>query len=316
MRCQIAIIATCTNRKTKTPNESLFGRSLPKGDQEDLLHNWVQRIRNEEETCYARKLYCGRGFSEIVKIEAATAAQMWIISFGMGLIDGDKPIPPYQITLSRPSEDSILNKVVQNYSFNPKDWWNGINQQLYGKKNPIADLICNNKDTVFVISVSQAYLNLVMTDLFSLQHHDLSRVRIVGLPHPRNLPAQYSHLWMPYDDRFNGPISPNPGTRSDFSQRIARHFIENVLIPHPQSTAEDHGQLVENIMGTMHRAKQIKRRVVSDNEIANIISINWDLANGSCARMLRVLRDNEKVACEQGRFAAIFRKIKTERLNA
>lgn len=316
MKRKIAIIATCTNRKTKAPNEPLFGRSLPKGDQEGLLLNWVQRIRNVEETFYARKLYCGRGFSEIVKIKSSTAAQIWIISFGMGLIDDDKPIPAYQITLTRPSEDSILNKVVPNYSFNSSDWWNGINQQLYGTKNPIANLICNHKDTVFVISVSQAYLKLVMSDLFSLQDHDLSRVRIVGPPHPRDLPLQYIHLWMPYDDRFDGPTSPNPGTRSDFSQRIARHFIENVLIPHPLSTAEDHGRLVQKIMGTMNRAMQIKRRVVSDKEIANIISINWDLAKGSCARMLRVLRDNEKVACEQGRFAAIFRKIKTEKLNA
>jgi hypothetical protein len=312
---KISIITTCTNRKTRVPKEPLLGRNLPKGDQEDLLHNWVQRIRNEEETVYAGKLYCGRGFYEITKAKSNTNAKMWIISFGMGLINDDMRVPPYQITLSRPSEDSILNKVVPQFSFNPNEWWHCINQKLYGATNPLANLIQSNNDTVFVISISQAYLKLVMSDLFSLQHHDLLRIRLVGPPHPRNIPIQYRHLWMPYDDRFDGPNSPNPGTRSDFSQRIARHFIENVLIPHPLSTSEDHGLMVEKIMKTMHRAIQIKRRSLSDVEIAEIITNNWNIAEGSCSRMLRVLRDRERVACEQGRFAAIFRKIKTERLN-
>ena len=308
---KIAIITTCTNRKTKAPKNSLSGRNLPSGDQEDLLHDWVRKIRNEQETFYAKNLYCGRGFSEILKIKSNASARVWIISFGMGLVYDDMPIPPYQLTLTRTSEDSILNKVSSN--FNPSEWWKGINQQLHGISDPISNIINNNKDTIFVISVSQAYLDLIISDLFSLQHQDLSRVRIVGPPQPIKLPYQYRHLWMPYDDRFDGPESPNPGTRSDFSQRIARHFIENVLIPYPMSSAEEQCKLVDNFMGTMNRAKQVKRRSLSDNEIANIITINWDLANGSSTRMLRVLRDKEKVACEQGRFATIFRKIRSER---
>lgn len=312
---KIAIITTCTNRKRKPPKEPLWGRSLPKGSQQDLLHNWVQRIRNDEETFCASNLYCGRGFCEIVKIKSRINAKIWIISFGMGLIGGDMDIPPYQLTLSRPSEDSILNKIVPQISFNASEWWNGINQKLHGTTNSIANLIHNEEDTVFVISVSKSYLKLVMSDLFSLPDHDLSRVRIVGPPHSRNIPIQYRHLWMPYDDRFDGPNSPIPGTRSDFSQRIARHFIEKVLVPHPLFTAEDHGQIVEKTMRTMPRPIQIKRRSLSDIEIAEIIINNWDIANGSCSRMLRVLRDRENGACEQSRFAAIFRKIKTERFN-
>lgn len=311
----IAVLATCTNRKKVIPQKSLLARNLPRGTQENLLQRWTQHVRAEIEVTRAIDLYCGRGFSEIKKVISSSNALVWVISFGMGLISIENKVPSYQITLTNSSEDSITDKIIPSMYFNPSEWWSAINQELHGKKHPISDLISNTKDTLFVLSTSHSYLSLVMSDIFRLVSEDLEKVRIVGPPNPSLIPHQFRHLWMPYDARFDGPRCPNPGTRSDYPQRIARHFVEHVLSLSPHSCAEEHAQIVEAILKDMPVARIIERKSLPDHEIVKIIDKNWDLANGSSARMLRILRDQEHVACEQSRFAAIFRNIKAEKLH-
>ena len=49
---------------------------------------------------------------------------------------------------------------------------------------------------------------------------------------------------------------------------------------------------------------------LDDDEMKIIIKKLWSRADGQVGRMLRVLRDEEKIACEQGRFATLFREVK------
>ena len=44
----------------------------------------------------------------------------------------------------------------------------------------------------------------------------------------------------------------------------------------------------------------------SDSEILNLIHRRWRRVEGRSGRMLRLLRDEEMIACEQGRFRRLF----------
>jgi uncharacterized protein (DUF2237 family) len=75
-------------------------------------------------------------------------------------------------------------------------------------------------------------------------------------------------------------------------------------------SAIEHAKKVANYLSTMEPPERKKRPSRTDEQIENIIIARWDEASGSGTRMLRILRHKEKIACEQSRFAAIFRRIK------
>ena len=177
-------------------------------------------------------------------------------------------------------------------------------------ETPLSDLIKECKDTTFIISLPQNYLNLISLDLFNLEAKDLSKVRFLGFNSRTLMPFEFRHYYIPYDDRFDGPDSPIPGTRADFSQRVTRHFIESILSKNPHSSPTEHANSVINTLNKMRQPSKFDRTPKTDDQIKALIIKNWETAKGSGARSLRILRDQESVACEQGRFANLFREIK------
>ena len=116
---------------------------------------------------------------------------------------------------------------------------------------------------------------------------------------------------MPYDERFDGPDSVLPGTRSDFPQRVTSHFVENILNPTEENaTTADHSRKVSDFLKGKRAPILVKREQNTDEQIRQIILRRWSDARDSSAVMLRLLRDEEKIACEQKRFSQLFKAIK------
>ena len=103
---KIAIVTTCTNRKKASPHPLLCVNDLPKGDQQSLLFGWAGRVEKSSERIPAIHLYSGRGFSEIRKVTHNKSIDVWVVSAGLGLINGDKKVPSYNLTIS-PSAKEI-----------------------------------------------------------------------------------------------------------------------------------------------------------------------------------------------------------------
>ena len=120
---------------------------------------------------------------------------------------------------------------------------------------------------------------------------------------------------MPYDDRFDGPKGPRRGTRSDFPQRATRHFVEVILSSAPRANRETHSKLVKDFLEPLPLPKTVARRKLTDKGITEEIQKSWHEASGNSARMLRLFRDEKKIACEQGRFARLFNQVKMQRIN-
>ena len=306
----LLLVTLCTNRKKRAAPSTLQARNLPIGPQEWVFAEWRRRILSCTERQPAMATYCGRGFTEALLTARVTMQPLWIISAGLGLITAEDVIPAYDLTLNSASPNSIRSRTLP-LPFRPEFWWQQLNQ-LYAPTRSLARLVQENPHLIVVVTLSSAYIQLVTSDLISVPPVARDRVRLVGPVAPQGLSSVLQPLWMPYDARFDGPNSPNPGTRADFPQRVARHFVEQIAVRDPVATPAQHRAWVTEALATLLPASIPRRRPLDDDAILTLIAQCWDRAGGSAARMLRWLRDKEGVACEQGRLARLFKQVKQQ----
>lgn len=300
-------ITTCTNRKRAPAVDSLLCRTLTCGDMTQVADQWIARVTHAPHEHLARTLYCGRGFTESLSAAQLATTDLWIISAGLGLVLSNDKIPSYSLTIASGAEDSIKGKISSD--FHPSEWWNAINS-ISGRS--ISRLINDDPDrSLFLISLTQPYAPLILNDLLNLTSDSLARVRIVGIMCSRNMPEQIQPICMPYDARINDPRC-YPGTMSDFAQRSAYHFVKNIWNECGYQNAADDSAAIIKMLDRLEAPIVPSRRKLSDDEVRSEIIVNWDLAEGHSNRMLRVLRDNLHVACEQKRFSILFKQVKEE----
>lgn len=300
-------ITTCTNRKRVPAVDNLLCRTLPYGNMTNVADEWISRVLHAPHEYLARSLYCGRGFSESLSAAQLATTDLWVISAGLGLILSNEKIPSYSLTIASGADDSIKGRISSG--FHPSEWWNAINS-ISGRS--ISNLINNDPDkSLFLISLTQHYAPLILNDLLNLTPESLTRVRIVGIMCSKNLPIQIQSICMPYDARINDPRC-FPGTMSDFAQRSAYHFVKNIWNVYGYQSVTDDSSAISKTLDMLEVPFVPNRRQLSDDEVRNVIIANWDRAEGYSNRMLRVLRDDLRVACEQKRFSILFKKVKEE----
>jgi len=302
------LVTVCTNRKTIPPARRLKAQDLPSGPQSYVSETWRDWLRRATPSAAAKNLYAGRGFAEARLAAERSGADLWVLSAGLGLVQADEEVPAYDLTLSAGSESSIRQKVTDG-PFDAALWWSEIGRRTRPKRS-LANLVSGRPDQQIVISVSGSYLELIEKDLLSLTPSDLRRVRLIGPLSGTGIAERLQALVMPYDDRFNGPDTPLPGTRADFSQRAARHFLEQIWLGSPNAEASEHARRVRESQRSMAWPTQVERQQLADDEIVKVILSCWERADGQSARMLRVLRDEERIACEQGRFVELFKRAR------
>ena len=303
------LITPCTNRKRCNNGESTIGIDLlPRENQDAVTTAWINLVRQSASRVRAEQLYAGRGFSEAIATLESGNVELWVISAGMGLINKDKEIPRYNLTTS----SSVMQNIQQTITdgvFCHKTWWDKINQSL-NNGFTINGLIQKYRDHLIVLTLSSEYLKLVIEDLKQIKDEDLHRLRILGLSTKDLLPKKIKDYWMPYDYRFDGPSGPLRGTKSDYPQRTARHFIQSILTQLPNKDASTHRQAVVDFISTCQPQPRVTRAKEDDKGIKERILMRWADANGNSSRMLRIIRDEELIQCEQSRFARIFNSIK------
>ncbi len=298
------IITSCTNRKTIAASDELCARNLAAGNMDTVVAAWAPKVKCAAKVRIARDMYCGRAFIEAKTSQLTLGAEMWIISAGLGLIKSDSMIASYNLTASKSVKDCISN-IAEDFS--PNEWWSKL-LSAFGQVSVNESLTNNNFDRIFA-ALPEGYLKLIEADLLKLSDRHLKKIRIFG---PRNIEKFEERLQkqiMPYDDRLEGPNSPLPGTRIDFAQRALRHFVEQISDRIDQSTEEDYANVLR-ALEPLKQPRKIKRTSKSDKEICELILGFWEKSDGKSGKALRILRDECQIACEQGRFAALFRSVK------
>lgn len=305
----VIVVTTCTNRKRGPVPPLLRASSLKAGSQDDILHEWRSRLLKHPPVERASNIYCGRAFSEACAASDETFGSLWIISAGLGLVFKDDMISPYNFTISGSGQDSVLPK-IKGDNFSPSRWWTALNDSK-NLGHPISRLVSENPSRLIVIALSQAYAGLIQQDLLTLSDRDLFRVRLIGLSIKHLLDPRLQALVMPYDERFDGSGGTNLGTRSDFAQRAMRHFVTAILpAASYDGDLEVHKELVQDYLSTLSWRQIPKRERLCDQEIMDAILRNWSASSNTSSKMLRIIRDLERIACEQSRFQRLFKLVK------
>ena len=304
------VLTSCTQRKRSGSNEPLSAIHLRPGTYADVAGQWVACSSSIGPSKKANHLYVGRSVTEARATARHLGVPLMFISTGFGLIDEHAALPNYDLTIAQGCNN--LQDVVTEASFSKQRWWAAINGAR-GNPAPIQDLLKRHPKTVVLIALSSTYLAMIGDELDSLSTADADRLRIFSSTEgAKNLPAKVAHSWIPYDYRFDGLSSPNPGTRSDFPQRVMHHYATQVLRTEEPNLEREKVQVSDLLQELTPRITPTRTRK-TDDELMELINFHWDRAKGQSALMLRVLRDDLLISCEQKRFACLFHNVREQR---
>jgi hypothetical protein len=151
---------------------------------------------------------------------------------------------------------------------------------------------------------------MVQQDLSQVTPTQAKHLRIFTSPvGAALLPASLAECAMPYDDRLEA-VPGYAGTRADFAQRALRHFVielQAAALPREEATIK-----VANSLAGRPRLYRNQGRRLSDAEIRRTLSAQWDRHEGKSTRLLRYLRDEAGISCEQKRFSRIWQSLANE----
>lgn len=308
----VIVITSCTNRKKKVPTVLALEGTDHIGSLEALAQQWKRQVDAVDAMALvpAAALYGGRSMAEAKQAAQQLAAPLYIVSAGHGLLHAEDCIPSYDITAS-PTPENGLYRCLLRLKKAPTDWWQAL-VQAFGKDRSLGELMTSTKALV-LLAVPSAYLGLLASELAQLDDASLERLRIVTSAHgASNLPARLQAVVLPYDERLEG-LPAYAGTRSDFPQRALRHFV--VALQGHALSLDAARQRVSEAMAALQKPSFPERQRKTDDEIIALLRQNWERLNGSATALLRYLRDEALVACEQSRFRKLRQLIVKEDQN-
>jgi hypothetical protein len=286
-----------------TPND------IQNGSISEVSAEWIKKLKAHKSFEIVETLYLGRGAQEARRAAKSLDASHWIVSAGLGLIHSAEKVPLYDLTVTGNGSTDIRNKIVdEDYSL--QSWWQELSS-IHQPKRSLSSLIIDN-DCLTILAMSSSYFDMVSDDLASLNDVQLENVRIIGPSKSKVRERFYPNL-LPYDERLNGNLSPIRGTRSDFSQRACHHFVKYVWAESKLGSLDMHVELVKNAMDSLNFPVTPKRQKKNDEELIEIILELWDSSLGKSGYMLRMLRDDKLISCEQKRFGRLFKLAQTKR---
>lgn len=294
------VISNCTTRKT--PGHAIsIGDVSHKGGALATADRWMALVRRTPRPHTASELYKGRSISEAASAAVALQGRLFVVSAGLGLVAADDRVPNYNLTVT---PGSVVAEMLGAQELGVHEWWAALTRS---SSSPLSHLARHS--SVF-LALPATYLRMVREDLGVISVATREHVWIFTSEAGRaEVPEVLAPCVMPYDDRLE-TVSGFNGTRADFPQRALRHFVERL---HGQqlSLAEGRNAVLASLSSRLRR--ELPRRVrMSDNEIRALIRARWSHCAGSSTRLLRYLRDDAKVSCEQGRFRSLWQSLKTE----
>ena len=300
---KLFIITNCSKSKKLEPDGLLKAKGLKTGSLDKVSNEWISRIhKSHEKLLPAKDLYSGRSFKEINRIDTQIQYEWYIVSAGYGFIRSDTLIRSYDLTVTNSSVNSIIHK-IDNLS-NLSDWHVELNKKLNDIEFPIAQLVDENKDSLFLFGLSKSYYELIKKDLEQIK--DRSNLRFFGFKNSANLNADLKQYFMLYDLRFDGPDSDNNGIKNDFPRRVLRHYVEHILPKIKNPNLKKEQDLVQEYMSTKREYLKRNNQRFSDTDlIKKIIELKNDFPNSR--KLLTYFRENQ-VACAEERFRGLYKQ--------
>jgi len=249
--------------------------------------------------------------TEVKRVTRTLRTEFYVVSAGLGLVHESTPVPNYDLTVA--SGQGVLSEALQSSGATAAHWWRLLADRS-PRRTPLADLVRTTVPRIVLLALPSSYLSLVSDDLAEIDDVALQRLRIcTSKAGSRKIPKKLANCVLPYDDRLES-LPGFDGTRADFPQRALRHFVLE-LRAHTLTLADARSAVHQALGGLQPRTVPVRAKR-TDDQIIDLIRRHWTTYSGNSARLLRVLRDQEFVACEQSRFRDLWRLVKKEQIRA
>jgi hypothetical protein len=310
------IVATCTDRKALAPDPELLVRNAPaRPNGAPDVHWWLEaRESTSAPSVRADSLYQGELWVETMRTReiaggSGRRVSLWVASAGYGLVSVDTELKGYGATFSPNTPDSVTRASSDAVgSQRARAWWRALTMHPVDASAPssVAELARAFAEAELLIVMSGAYVVAVAEDLGEAR---TEHPRAVLISAGAAQAPEYAG-WAPtFDARVQGRGRPLGGTRTSLNVRVAQHVLDTVgpgeLDPSSASAA------VDELMRGLEPAPSYARRPATDPEVSAFVRslLHREPGTGHTAA-LRIFRDVEQRACEQKRFARLYRREK------
>jgi hypothetical protein len=287
----------------------LKARSLPRGDMVATSKEWVSRLKDAKYQFVASHLYCGRSVTETLKAGQAVGAEVAFLSGGLGIVEQYQKVPAYSLTASPGYPDSVCDRVTGEYD--AASWWKAL-AKAQGVERPLANFIESRRAQLTVVAMPTGYLGMVARELADLPPRTLRTLRIIGPRRREDIDESLRNNWLPYDARLDSPRTGINGTASDFPHRALRHFVLHVLPKNSRGSSQSHAADVEKALSGFKAYVRPRGQNTSDDDVTLAILAVWKKHGGRRTSILRELRSELNIACEQSRFRVLADKVETK----
>ena len=290
------VIVPCASRKRIGPQDLARAASLERAAQAQVEEQWLARLDTLPRQATARRLYGGRGFSLAAGVAEEAGARLLVISAGLGLVEADRDVPSYGLTVSAQGEDAVGARVLGG--FDAQRWWRAVKTSRYSSDWPSVFRVGGGP---VLMALTRPYAEMVADDLAALADADLQRLRIFGHALDRFLPERVQAYVMPYDERLDAILA---GTRTDFPQRALCHFAGAIG---PSADVSADRAAVGAALKGRRAPIRVQRPRLDDAAMVDAIARHLRTQKKGIGRILRTLRHEDRIACEQGRFSRLYR---------
>jgi hypothetical protein len=306
----INVVVTCSKDKRFPIREHCFLRHVSASTLEERMDEWQKQTEGSwNERVRVLDLYAGDHWATVKSFQSAGAELViWVCSAGFGLLHVDDRVPPYAATFSPTHPDFVgANLGKEARSLAPTEWWRQtkLHWQDSFLRHPrsLSDLMHSRDTERFLIVASANYLSAIADDL---------RTGITFLSTPDNLAivsAGTSGLeglndnLVPCDARMQSMVG---GALRSVNTRLACRILRETTEP---LSASDLKRRYATVLETLPPIQRFDRKQLSDSEISEFILSQFRCGVAtSHSQLLRLLRD-EGIACEQKRFASLFKRV-------
>jgi hypothetical protein len=293
----VAIVTNCTQRKAVGANVALDCLPETRG-LEALANQWKRLVDRAPVAGTAASLYQGRSISDTALVATYLSSRWYVVSAGLGLISADQLVPSYDCTVVAGS--NLYNRLA-HLRASDADWWAALTAS---QPHPLSRLISQGPT---LLALPGSYLRMVLQDLSQVSHSGAECLRIfTSTAGVALVPDHLTACVMPYDDRLES-VPGYSGTRTDFAQRAMRHFV--IKLNAIRLSRDEAREKVKAALLRRPRPSRSKGIRLSDDEICKALLTQWARCEGRSTRLLRYLRDEAGISCEQKRFSRIWQSL-------
>jgi hypothetical protein len=321
MGAVIDVIVSCSNRKRYPVRRDLSLRALENGTVPQRARRWLFQLRKTDVPKYpVRDVYAGDHWSIVrslasTKLTGRTRLRIWVCSAGYGLIPYSASIKTYNATFARGHRDAVsIGESSEQTRTDNQRWWESLARQWEGPV-PGAPRRLNEIPSAFgkapmLVVLSSDYLRAVARDIDALLSDAYYRdhLSIVSCGSD-NLPDPSSQNLLPCNATMQHFVG---GVRISLNVRIAAYLLRGLK---NRTASYDNFRRICRTIKT-RPLRNARRKNLSDDEVRDFIrhEASQD-PKVSRSALLSLLRKS-KFACEQSRFARLYRSsAQTHRRN-